>query len=63
MADTMDDVFGNSFCVKSAPQKTYIIIELAMKALRLLVYEIWWHSGHFFKWLPQLPQEKSGLTL
>ena len=32
--------------LKSTPQKTYYI-ESTMMALRLLVSEIWWHSGHF----------------
>ena len=33
--------------LKSTPQKPYIYIESTMMALRLLVSDIWWHSGHF----------------
>ena len=39
------DVFGNAFSEIYAPENLYI--ESTMMALRLLVSEIWWHSGHF----------------
>ena len=56
------DVFGNTFSEIYAPENLYII-ESTMMALRLLVSEIWWNSGHFFKWPPKPPRGKSGLAL
>ena len=53
------DVFGNTLSDIYAPENLYI--ESTMMALRLLVSEIWWHSGHFFKWPPKPPRGKSWL--
>ena len=58
------DVFGNTFSEIYAPENLYnFFIESTMMALRFLVSEILWHSGHFFKWPPKPPRGKSGLTL